>query len=283
MTKFSVSRRTLSALPIALAMALAACSGKPGVPVSEPAETAAPPTALEAVIAASSRGESVSRDSARNPQATLEFFQISPDMSVLEISPGAGYYADILTAYLGAGTYMTTRYPETGDRAERRAAANAQFADKYPEAIIYEFGGDTKLPDAVADRVLTFRNIHSFMGAGIADDSFAQFYAALKPGGMLGIVQHRLPATAAQDPRAPTGYVQEAYVKSLSAAAGFEFVGASEVNANPKDTADHPYGVWTLPPRLRGPGEDADASDYDKAKYEAVGESDRMTLMFKKP
>jgi len=144
-------------------------------------------------------------------------------------------------------------------------------------------GSKAGLPQGAADRVLTFRNTHSWMGGGTVEAVFEQFYGALKPGGMLGLVQHRLPATAEQDPRAPSGYVQEAYVKQLAKEAGFEFLGSSEVNANPKDTADHPYGVWTLPPRLREPKEGEDAGDYDKAKYEAIGESDRMTLLFKKP
>jgi len=284
MTKFLGSKTTLPALILGAAVALSACGAKTDAPAAPDAATAAPLSALEAAIAAPSRGDSALRDDARNPQATLEFFQITPDSNVLEISPGAGYYADILTAYLatGTGSYMATSYPETGERAERRAAANAQFAEKYPTAISFEFGGEAKLPEGMADRVITFRNTHSWMRGGTAEDAFAQFYGALKPGGMLGVVQHRLPATAEQDPRAPTGYVQEAYVKSLASAAGFEFVGSSELNANPKDTADHPYGVWTLPPRLRGPGENDDASGYDKTKYEAIGESDRMTLLFKK-
>jgi len=264
---------------------LGACGGKSDAPATSDAQAVKPVSALEAAIAAPARGKKALRDGARNPLATLEFFRIDPNMTVLEISPGGGYYADILTQYLasGTGSYLATSYPETGARAERRAKANAEFAEKYPSATLYEFGGEVKLPENIADRVLTFRNTHSWMRGGTAEDAFAQFYGALKPGGMLGLVQHRLPATAEQDPRAPTGYVQEAYVKALAKDAGFEFVAASEVNANPKDTADHPFGVWTLPPRLRGPGEGDDASTYNKAKYEAIGESDRMTLLFKKP
>ncbi len=286
MTKLSFFRFSAAALLAGSAISLAACGSKPAdKPMDDAADVAAPLSALEAAIAAPGRGDNALRDGARNPQATLEFFKLSPDMSVLEISPGSGYYADILTAYLASGTgaYLATSYPVTGKNGERRAAANLKFAEKYPAATSYTFGGNAKLPEGVADRVLTFRNVHSWMRGGTAEDVFAQFYGALKPGGMLGVVQHRLPATAEQDPRAPTGYVQEAYVKSLAAAAGFEFVDSSEINANPKDTTDHPYGVWTLPPRLLGPKKGADAGDYDKAKYQAIGESDRMTLLFKKP
>lgn len=282
MTKILFSKTVLM---IGAAALLGACGGKTDAPAPADTPAAKPMNALETAIAAPHRGDNALRDGARHPQGTLEFFRVSPDMTILEISPGGGYYADILTAYLesGGGAYLATSYPETGDRAERRAAANAEFTEKYPGATLYEFGGEAKLPSGVADRVLTFRNVHSWMRSGTADDVFSQFYDALKPGGMLGVVQHRLPATAEQDPRGPTGYVQEAYVKALAKDAGFEFVAASEVNANPKDTADHPFGVWTLPPRLRGPGEGDDASSYDKAKYEAIGESDRMTLLFRKP
>lgn len=260
-----------------------ACGDKTAPAADAPAAKVLSP--LEAAIASPARGDNAARDGARNPQATLEFFSVNADMDILEISPGGGWYADILSAVAtsGTGTYMATSYPETGPRAERRAKANAAFAAKFPEAIVYPFGGDAKLPEGVADRVLTFRNVHNWMGAGTADDVFAQFYGALKPGGMLGVVEHRLPATLEQDPRAPSGYVQEAYVMNLATQAGFEFAGRSEVNANPKDTADHPYGVWTLSPRLRGPKDGEDAGDYDKAAYEAIGESDRMTLLFKKP
>jgi len=134
------------------------------------------------------------------------------------------------------------------------------------------------------DLILSFRNVHSWMGRGYADKAFADFYVALKPGGVLGIVEHRLPESAEQNPKAPTGYVQVSYTKALAEAAGFEFVGASPVNANPKDTADYEMGVWTLPPVSRLPKEDSDlAKDFDAAKYKAIGESDRYTLKFRKP
>lgn len=279
-----MSRRlSLLAAPVLALAILTACQAGTGNPGdAKEAVEAVKVDPMTAAISNPARGEKAERDGARHPGETLAFFQVEPSMTVLEISPGGGYYADILTPYLasGGGTYMATGYAET---SERRIAANVQFKSNYPEAQIYIMGSEAGLPQAAADRVLTFRNTHSWMRGGNVESMFEAFYGTLKPGGMLGLVQHRLPATREQDPRAPSGYVQEAYVKQLAKEAGFEFVASSEINANPKDTADHPYGVWTLPPRLRGPEEDADAGDYDKAKYEAIGESDRMTLLFKKP
>jgi len=125
---------------------------------------------------------------------------------------------------------------------------------------------------------------HNWMGGGYADKAFSDFYAALKPGGILGVVEHRLPESSVQDPKGRSGYVQESYMKDLAIRAGFEFVGSSEVNANPRDTADHPMGVWTLPPRSAVPKEgSANAKDFNAALYKNIGESDRATLKFKKP
>ena len=174
---------------------------------------------------------------------------------------------------------------------ERYAKANARFLEKFSDADVYgavgftQFGpGTGPLSPGDADLVLSFRNVHNWMGAGYAEKAFADFYAALKPGGVLGIVEHRLPESREQDPKASTGYVQASYIKTLASEAGFEFVQASEVNANPKDTADHPYGVWTLPPRSRTPEEgDPEAANFDAQKYLDIGESDRLTLKFRKP
>lgn len=279
-----MSRRlSLLAAPVLALSLLTACevgSGNPGD--AKKAVEAVQVDPMVAAITNPARGEKTERDGARHPGETLAFFQVEPSMTVLEISPGGGYYADILTSYLasGGGTYMATGYAETSDR---RIAANDQFKANYPNAQMFIMGSEAGLPQGTVDRVLTFRNTHSWMGGGTVETMFEEFYGTLKPGGMLGVVQHRLPATREQDPRAPSGYVQEAYVKQLAKEAGFEFVASSEINANPKDTADHPYGVWTLPPRLRGPKEGEDAGDYLKSKYEAIGESDRMTLLFKKP
>jgi len=151
---------------------------------------------------------------------------------------------------------------------------------------IAEFGaGAAPIGEANSlDLLLSFRNVHNWMGGEYAEKAFADFYEVLKPGGILGIVEHRLPETAVQNPKGRTGYVQESYMKSLAEKAGFEFVASSEVNANPKDTADHPVGVWTLPPRSATPKEGSPEADgFDAALYKNIGESDRATLKFRKP
>ena len=139
-------------------------------------------------------------------------------------------------------------------------------------------------PDGSADLVVTFRNVHNWMAGNFADKAFADFFKVLKPGGLLGVEEHRAKADGAQDPKAENGYVQEAYVKALAKQAGFEFVKSSELLANPKDTKDHPFGVWTLPPVLNSapPGQPADPN-FDHSKYLAIGEADNMLLLFRKP
>jgi len=132
--------------------------------------------------------------------------------------------------------------------------------------------------------LLSFRNVHSWMRSGYADKAFADFYAALKPGGILGVVQHRLPESATQDPDGGKGYVQESYIKDMAKRAGFEFVASSEVNANPRDTADHPFGVWTLPPASYVPKDAKEIPEgFDAELFKNIGESDRATLKFRKP
>jgi predicted methyltransferase len=139
-------------------------------------------------------------------------------------------------------------------------------------------------PDGSADAVLTFRNVHNWMAGGYADKIFADAFKALKPGGVLGVEEHRLPSARDQDLTASTGYVLETYVIQLAENAGFVFEDSSEINANPKDAADHPLGVWMLPPNMRAPAPgDPLAPAYDPEKYKAIGESDRMTLRFRKP
>ncbi len=249
------------------------------------------PASLADVLAHSRRDEERARDKFRNPKETLEFFEVGPNKTVAEVWPG--WYTNILAPYLNenGGTYVAVMYPDSfGERAIERVNA---FKDKYSDAETYGiieygvFGGKDHgaiMPAESADVVLTFRNVHNWMGSGYADQAFAEFYAALKPGGILGVVEHRLPETSLQDPRGATGYVQESYMKDLAANAGFEFVGSSEINANPKDTADHPYGVWTLPPSSRTPEEgSAEATDFNAEAYKNIGESDRATLKFRKP
>jgi predicted methyltransferase len=162
-------------------------------------------------------------------------------------------------------------------RIDALEPASAQLVAFGPDAIDLERAGPV-------DAILTFRNVHNFMAAGFAEPAFEAFFAALEPGGVLGVVEHRLPADRVQDPRAASGYVQQDYVIALAMEAGFEFVAASEINANPADNADHPFGVWTLPPvgRTSAFGEPANP-EFDRAPYDAIGESDRMTLVFRKP
>ena len=232
------------------------------------------------------------RDAYRHPLETLEFFEVEPNETVLEIWPGGGWYTAILAPYLSAnGTYIAAGFdPASGDFARNAMAAfQTNFVDM-PETF-----GDITVsmltresgplaPEGSVDTVLTFRNIHNWMAGEYADKVFADMYAALKPGGTLGVVEHRLPSANVQDPGASTGYVHEDFVKELAEDAGFIFVDASEINANPKDTADHPGGVWTLPPNLRSKSlEGEPIPEYDAATYTDIGESDRMTLKFRKP
>ena len=240
---------------------------------------------LKEVIAGNHRPEeNKARDKYRNPYETLTFFGIKPDMTVVEIYPGRGWYTEILAPYLkGSGTLYAAEHPgdPSYEAVQRSLEAFDQKVKDAPE--LYGEVKRTKLtkdgdiaPPGSADLVVTFRNVHSWMGSGTADEAFAAMFRALKPGGVLGLVQHRGNPDATQDPKAGTGYVNEDYVIALAKKAGFELAEKSEINANPKDTKDYPKGVWTLPPTLR-------LGDADRDKYLAIGESDRMTLKFVKP
>jgi len=290
----SVSLKTLGiTLLSASALTLAACGGPQK---SAPAQTTEAPveaqaaTTLTDVIAHPRRSKDQARDQFRNPKETLEFFGVAPGKTVAEIWPG--WYTDIIAPYLADndGTYVAV-LNETGisERLDDRVAA---YKDKYSDSDVYgtvEYGAlGASTPQIAApgsvDIVLTFRNTHSFLRNDLAEKAFSASYAALKPGGTLGVVQHRLPESALQSPKADTGYVQESFIKSLAADAGFEFVASSEVNANPRDTADHPFGVWTLPPRSFQPQDDDPKKEgFDAALYKNIGESDRATLKFRKP
>lgn len=226
----------------------------------------------------------VERDKYRKPQAELEFFGIQPTMTVVEISPGGGYWTEILAPYLhDKGTYYTAITPRSaGERAaqshdnwRKRLDANPAV---YGKVRVSDFGGGVfkPAPDGSADLVLTFRNVHNWMSAGTADQAFASFYKALKPGGILGVEEHRANPDKPQDPKAENGYVREDYTIALATKAGFKYLGKSEILANPKDTKDYPRGVWTLPPTLA-------LGDQDRAKYLAIGESDNFVLKFEKP
>lgn len=291
------------ALISAAGLALVACGGgnEPTDPQTtetgaaetetvETPDTAEAPLNLAEVIADPRRTEESPRDQYRHPQETLEFFEVGPNQRVAEIWPG--WYTNVLAPYLAAndGTYVAVQYPTgVNERLDARVQA---YKDTYSDTSVYgdiEYGAFIKdsgpiLPAESVDTILTFRNVHNWMGGGYADQAFEEFYAALKPGGLLGVVEHRLPETASQDPRGSSGYVQESYIKDMAARAGFEFVAASEINANPKDTADHPMGVWTLQPSSRLPEEGSEeAVDFEADLYKNIGESDRATLKFRKP
>lgn len=227
------------------------------------------------------------RDKFRHPAQTLAFFGLKPNMSVVEISPGGGWYSEILAPALkDNGKFYAAHFPKDATGFYQRS--RSEFEQKvtqdprFSKVIVTEFAPVTHTelaPANSADMVLTFRNVHNwYMGKNKdgALSAFKSFYTALKPGGTLGVVEHRLPEARADDDQKSSGYMKQSYVIEIAKQAGFELVASSEINANPKDTADHPKGVWTLPPSLRLGEQDAD-------KYKAIGESDRMTLKFKKP
>jgi len=229
---------------------------------------------LAKAIAGSHRSPNfVERDKYRKPQEELEFFGIKPNMTVVEISPGGGYWTEILAPYLkDKGTYYTVVSPRQVDAWKKKLEANPEL---YGNVKVTQTGGDIA-PEGSADMVLTFRNVHNWMSAGTVDQVFASFYKALKPGGILGIEEHRASDKVPQDPKAANGYVRQDYTVQLAEKAGFKFVGSSEILANPKDTKDWPKGVWTLPPTLT-------LGEQDRAKYQAIGEADNFVLKFQKP
>mgnify|MGYP000890008827 CR=1 FL=1 len=234
-----------------------------------------------------------SRDAWRHPLDTLRFFGVQPDDKIVEIWPGDGWYTSILAPYVksGGGTFVAAQFdPNGAPEAVKATLASykARFADTNTfgaiETVAFSPKSGALGPDNSVDQVLVFRNVHNWMSAGWAEKAFLDMYKVLKPGGTLGIEEHRANADTPQDPLARSGYVQEAYVIELAQAAGFEFVAKSEINANPRDTKDHPYGVWTLPPVRRSAAQGTPPpAGFDRARYDAIGESDRMTLKFRKP
>ena len=282
-----------SFLALLAATALTACSGGETTPAPDgPTEAAVKVVTLDDVLAHPRRADDAARDKFRNPKETMEFFEVGPGKRVGEIWPG--WYTKATAPYLAAngGQFVAVLYPEgVNERLDKRIAA---YKETYADADVYgdiEYASFLKESGPILaegqeplDILVTYRNVHNWMGGDYAQDAFNRFYDALKPGGILGVVEHRLPETAVQNPKGATGYVQESYMKDLAKRSGFEFVASSEVNANPKDTADHPFGVWTLPPRSRLPEEGSvEAADFNAAAYKNIGESDRATLKFRKP
>jgi predicted methyltransferase len=244
-------------------------------------------TALQQVINGKHRSaEHKHRDQYRHPEQTLTFFDVKADMTVVEISPGEGWYTEILAPYLKdkGKLYAAHFSPDNPEAYFKKSLSD--FLDKvHKQPRLYDKLEITVLqppkevqiaPDGSADRVLTFRNVHNWMKNDQATAVFSAMFKALKPGGILGVVEHRASPIKPQDPKAISGYVNEDYVIALARNAGFEFLAKSEINANPKDTKNHPEGVWTLPPTLK-------LKDKDREKYLAIGESDRMTIKFIKP
>jgi predicted methyltransferase len=251
------------------------------------AEAASDP--LAAAIASPARTPKfVTRDVYRHPLETLKFFGLRPDQTVVEIWPGRGWYMEILAPYLyDKGKYYAAIEAPDVAGAPKEAKENADFLRKritddqahFGKVIVTELHPPqlTEIcPPGTADVVLTFRNVHNWMDAGVEQAQFDAFFKALKPGGVLGVVEHRAKPGTGREDMSKSGYVDEAYVKKLAATAGFHLVAESSINDNPKDTKDYPEGVWTLPPTLA-------LGDKDRAKYLAIGESDRMTLRFVKP
>lgn len=227
----------------------------------------------------------VARDVYRHPAETLAFFDVRPAMTVVEVWPGAGWYTEILAPHLHEGKLYAAHFAADSSlqyfRDSRRFFEEKikAYPDVYKSVELTEFSPKMNrlgVPDSSADRVLTFRNVHNWLRNNDEARAFALFYKALKPGGILGVVEHRAKPGTHRDDMVKSGYVTTAYVIELAEQAGFVLAGTSEINANPLDSGNHPKGVWTLPPTLR-------MQDTDRAKYLAIGESDRMTLRFKKP
>ena len=299
------------AATIAFTLALAACDKAPAPP-PEPAAPAAPaPSAAPAaapaeapkttmdeaafwarfdtVLAAEHRGDKHrERDKFRHPKETLRFFGLKPGMTVIEIWPGGGWYTEILApAMRDAGKLELAVQDETDPdqpEFEREMVKNykqnlAEHKDLYDQAQLVTFNppkSNALGTDGSADLVVTFRNVHNWIEGKGAADAFKAFFKVLKPGGTLGVEEHRAAAGKSADETFQSGYLSEDAVIKLATDAGFQLAEKSEVNANPKDTKDYAKGVWTLPPVLI-------EGQKDRDKYLAIGESDRMTLRFTKP
>jgi len=262
---------------------VAAAADPAPAPASEPAP--APAFDWAGILGGEQRTEAErARDPYRHPAETLAFFGVEPGKTVVEITPGGGWYTAVIAPLLNeSGQYIGAVRDESlpGQPpyvAKGNAAIEKRFADfpgMFGKAKLVRF--DPAAPvfgeAASADVVLTFRNAHNWIGDGNPEAYFKGFFEVLKPGGTLGIVDHRTVGDATDG---KSGYVTEQQIIDLAVAAGFAFVDKSEINANPKDGRNHPKGVWTLPPTFA-------LGDEDREKYADIGESDRMTLKFVKP
>ena len=252
--------------------------------VSVPAPMAAEDAraAIEAAAASAQRSpRNVARDLYRHPVETLAFFGVAPNQTLVEIWPGGGWYAEILAPLLREQGHYIAAVQGSGRAREATLALLASDAQRFDKAVVttLDVGKPSEIaPPGSADIVLTFRNVHNFLMAGDkpAAQLFADAYRALKPGGILGVVDHALPEEAEAGLEAQSGYLKRSTIIRLATAAGFVLDGESTINANPRDDHRHPKGVWTLPPNYA-------LGDTDHAKYEVIGESDRLTLRFVKP
>ncbi|HYG48252.1 MAG TPA: methyltransferase domain-containing protein [Allosphingosinicella sp.] len=275
--------RRLGAAALASALlAAAACAPSPKAVAAAEAALYAD-TSIAAAVGSPARTEANrARDRYRHPRETLGFFGVEPDDTLVEIWPGGGWYTEILAPLVREhGVYYAAangnglngaRALQAKDPATFGAIRYAAFPAGVAAAT------EPPVPDGTADVVLTFRNVHNWImpEKPFADEAFRQMFAMLKPGGTLGVVEHRLPEDADPAREKSSGYIKVSTVRRLAEAAGFRLVAASEINANPADTKDHPGGVWSLPPSLRG-------KEVGRERFLAIGESDRMTLKFVKP
>lgn len=273
-----ISRYTIAGALLLAGLSLA-------TPMPAAAQTISVSPDIAAAVAASTRTPAnAARDQYRHPAETLSFFGVKPTDTVVEIWPAGGWYTEILAPYLkGKGTLWAVDFwPDSLKGIQNLQAKDAALYGDIKLAAFPASAGQPTVPAGSADMVLTFRNVHNFQmgykreGKDYGLEAFQQMFAMLKPGGVLGVVDHRLPEGDDIAREKSSGYVKVSTVRKLAEQAGFVFEGASEINANPKDTAQWAKGVWTLPPRYA-------EGDVDRAKYQAIGESDRMTLRFRKP